>query len=69
MLTKQRYLEKVNKLRQKEERELAKTRRVIACLSNAIRRDDRPKIEKWQRLLLKHYGIYKDSDGTYKERR
>lgn len=62
------FEERRSKIRTAVEKDLAKLRRILACLTNAIKCNDRPKIEKWQRLLLNYYGIVKDGK-RYKERR
>ena len=49
--------ERRSRLRDASKKELAKLRRILSSLTNAIVRDDREKIDKWQRLLLKYYNV------------
>jgi len=62
------FLVRRAKLRETEKKKLAKLRRILSCLTNAIVRDDREKISKWQRLLLKYYGIV-SKNNKFIERR
>ena len=63
------FLVRRAKLRETEKKKLAKLRRILSCLTNAIVRDDREKISKWQRLLLKYYDIVNGENNKLIERR